>query len=125
MLDLKNVTDNKVFWKTVKPFLSDKVTSFPKISLVEKRVIFSDESKVANSFSNFFENAIPSIGIKANEHSQGIKNPVKTAIKKFEQHPRINLINKNITNHENFYFSPAGNENILKEIINVNKKKWN
>ena len=31
MLNLKNVIDNKEFWKTVKPFLSDKVTTFPKI----------------------------------------------------------------------------------------------
>ena len=56
MLDLENVTDNKEFWKTIKPFLSDKVTTFPIISLVEKGEIISDESKVANSFSNFFQN---------------------------------------------------------------------
>ena len=49
MLDLKNVTDNNELWKTVKPFLSDKVTTFPKISLVEKGEIISDESKVANA----------------------------------------------------------------------------
>ena len=55
MLDLKNLMDNKEFWKTVKPFLYDKVTTFPEISLVEKGEIISDESKVANSFSNFFE----------------------------------------------------------------------
>ena len=48
MLDLKNVTDNKEFWKTLKPSLSDKVTNFPKISLAEKGEIISDESKVAN-----------------------------------------------------------------------------
>ena len=72
MLDLKNVTDNKEFWKTVKPFLSDKVTTFPKIFLVEKGEIISDESKVANSSSNFFKNAIRSLGIKAKEHSQEI-----------------------------------------------------
>ena len=36
MLDLMNVTDNKEFWKTVKPFLFNKATTFPKISLVEK-----------------------------------------------------------------------------------------
>ena len=104
MLDLKNVTDNKEFWKTVKPFLSDKVTTFPKISLVEKGKIISDESKVANSFSNFFENAIRSLGIKANEHSQEnyeLKNPVEIAIK----HPSRNLIKKNITNNLNFHFS--------------------
>ena len=116
-LDLKNVTDNKEFRKTVKPFLSDKVTTFPKISLVEKGEIISDESKVANSFSNFFENAIHSLGIKANKHSQenyDFKNPAEIAIKKSEQHPSIDLINKNITNNENFYFSPVHHENILK-----------
>ena len=68
MLDLKNVTTNKELWKTVKPFLSDKVTTFPAISLVEKREIISDEFEVANSFSNFFENAIRSLVIKAIEH---------------------------------------------------------
>ena len=52
MLDLKNVTDNKEFWKTLKPFLSDKVTNFPKISLAEKGEIISDESKVANSVTS-------------------------------------------------------------------------
>ena len=36
MLDLKNVADNKEFWKTVKPFLSDKAATFPKIYLLEK-----------------------------------------------------------------------------------------
>ena len=56
--------------KIAKPFLSDKVTSFLKISLVERREIISDESKVANPFSNFFENAIRSLGIKANKYSR-------------------------------------------------------
>ena len=36
MLDLKNVTNNKEFWKTVKPFLSDIFTTFLNISLLEK-----------------------------------------------------------------------------------------
>ena len=69
---------------------------------------------------------IRSFGIKAKEHSQenyDLKNPVEIAIKKFEQHPSINLINKNITNNENFHFSPADHENILKEIINLYSKK--
>ena len=119
------MTDNKELWKTIKPFLSDKVTTFPKISFVEKGETISDESKVANSFSNFFENAIRSLGINANEHSQEnyvLKNPGKIAIKKFEQHSSINLITKNITNNESFHFSPAAHENILKEMINLDKK---
>ena len=47
-LDLNNATDNKNFWKTVKPFLSDKVTTFPQGTLVKNDEIFSDESKVAD-----------------------------------------------------------------------------
>ena len=39
-LDEKNVTDHKAFWKTVKPFLSDKITSNEKITLIEKMKLF-------------------------------------------------------------------------------------
>ena len=96
--------------------------------MVEKGGIISDESKVVNAFSNFFENAIRSLGIKGNEHSQenyDLKNPVEIAIKKFEQQLSINLINKNITKNEVFHFSPADLENNSKEIINLDNKKRN
>ena len=99
----------KEFWKTVEPVLSDNVTTFPKISSVKNGEIISDETKVANPFSNFFENAIRPLGIKTNKHTHenyGLKNIVETAIKKFEQHQSINLINKNIKN-ESFHFSPT------------------
>ena len=68
--------------------------------------IISDESKVVNSFSNFFGNAVHSLGIKTKESTNdnyGLKNPVEIAIKKYEQHPSINLIKENITNNESFH----------------------
>ena len=34
-LHVNNVTDNKTLWKTVKPFLSDKVTSTQRITLID------------------------------------------------------------------------------------------
>ena len=90
-------------------------------------LLISDESKVANSFRNFFENAIRSLGIKANEHSQenyDLKNPVEIAIKKFEQHPSINLIKKNITGNENFHFSPVDLRIFPKKLL-ILITKWN
>ena len=99
-LDLNNAIDKKKFWKTVKLFLSDKVTTFPQIRSVENDEIISDESKVANSFSNFFENAIHSLGIKTNEYSNnnyGLKKPVENAIKKYEQHPNIKMLLRNMS----------------------------
>ena len=106
--------------------MSDKVTTFPKISLVENDEIISDESKVANSCSNFFENAIHSLGTKTNEYSNessGLNNAVVIAIKKYEQHLNVNLINEKITNNESLHFLPTEQERILKEIINLDNKK--
>ena len=34
-LDEKNVTDNKTFWETIEPFLSDKIVSGEKVTLIE------------------------------------------------------------------------------------------
>ena len=122
---LNNVTDSKKFWKTVKP-LSDKNTTLPKISLVQNDEIISDESKVANSFSNFFENAIHSLGIKTNEYSNenyGLKKTVKIAIRKYEQHSSTNLIKENIKNNESFHVLRTKKESNLKEIINLVNKK--
>ena len=52
----------------------------------------------------------------------GLKNPIETAIKKYEQHPSINLIQENITNDENFHFLQTEQESILKEIITLDNK---
>ena len=40
-LDTKVVTDNRTFWKTVKPLLSEKVTKHFKIKLIEDDKIIS------------------------------------------------------------------------------------
>ena len=56
------------------------------MSMVEKGEIISDEFKLANSFSNLFENAIRSLGIKTNKHSHEnycLKNTVEITFKKF------------------------------------------
>ena len=97
--------------------------------MVENYEIISDESRVANSFSNFFENALHSLGIKSiktNEYSNdnySLKDQVETAVKKYEQHPSFNLIKENVINNERFHFLPTEQENILKEIINLDHKK--
>ena len=59
---MKNKGISAVNYKTK---IKNANATFPKISLVENDVIISDEAKVANSFRNFFENAINSLGIKS------------------------------------------------------------
>ena len=46
-LNVKKVMDNKEFWETVKPFLSDKGNQSSKITLVEGDDIISEDQEVA------------------------------------------------------------------------------
>ena len=46
-MNLINLNDNRRFWKTVKPFLSDKGSYTSKINLVNKDEVISDDSTLA------------------------------------------------------------------------------
>ena len=52
---MNSITDKKELWRTIKPFLSDKVTAQTNILLVEKGKFLSNETKAAEIFSNIFE----------------------------------------------------------------------
>ena len=52
--DIKNITDNKLFWKTMKPFLSEKCTSTSEISLVHNDNVISDDQELVDTFNSFF-----------------------------------------------------------------------
>ena len=62
----KQVSDNKKFWKNVKPFFSSKDVNSSKITLVEKNLIVEDESKIAN----YFINIIKTLNLKTLNKSQ-------------------------------------------------------
>ena len=46
-LDVKNITDIKTFWKAVKPFLSDDVTSTQKITQIDNDKIVKNDDDTA------------------------------------------------------------------------------
>ena len=43
---MKDITDNKKFWKTIRPYFSDKGYNQIKITIVEKDSIITDEKKL-------------------------------------------------------------------------------
>lgn len=48
--------NNRIFWKTVKPFLSEKVTKHFKTNLVEGENIISCDEKIVKTFIEYFIN---------------------------------------------------------------------
>ena len=91
-LDLTNFTDNKKFWRTVKPLFSDGFSG-QNITLVEKDIIISDDQAIAERFNSFFVNSVKSLEILENKillmPSEHIDNDISKAIHKFENHPSI------------------------------------
>ena len=125
-LDIKNITDNKQFWKTIKLFLSEKIKTTSKIKLKDQDKIISND-KVAEEFSVFFENAVKSLNIKPRnlslEDTTNLSNPVEIAIKKFQNHPSVQVIRENINLNQEFFFKQVEADEILKEIRNLDSNK--
>ena len=62
-LNEKNFTDNRKFWQTVKPFLSEKNKSREKITLLKNEENISDEVEVTNTLNTFVSNTIKNFEI--------------------------------------------------------------
>ena len=73
-LNIRHVTDNKTFWRKVKPLFSEKVNLQTKILLVEKgkdlsdpeisseiEKVISEDMEIAETFNEFFVNIVPSL----------------------------------------------------------------
>ena len=97
-LDEKNVIDNKKFWKTVKPLLSDKSVSREKINLTENEKMLTSESETAETLNNFFSNIVKKLNIPKfnsnNSVTENIKDPVFKDSLKYKNHPSILVIQK-------------------------------
>ena len=98
-MNIKQVSDNKLFWKSIKPFFSDKVSNSSKITLVEENNIISDEEEIANIMNNYFINVTKTLNLKK---QLGVGC---SGINEFENHISIKMIMRNILK----YFQKALN----------------
>ena len=126
----KDISDNRKFWQTVKPFISDKIKSKESIILVNDNNIVSNELDVAKSFNEFFSNIVKNLDIpeyqfEDNLHIRLLSNPVLHAIMKFRNHPSINTIRQycSAQRFPSFYFSAVDKNVVRKEIRKLSTKK--
>ena len=63
-LDLKKITDNRQFWKTIKPLFSEKQNISRRITLIDGDNIISNDADVAKAMNICFSNAINNLEIK-------------------------------------------------------------
>ena len=61
------MSDNRLFWKTVKRFFSNKGSHRSNIKLVEGDKLLQDDSEVSEELNNVFKEAVTTLD--ANENS--------------------------------------------------------
>ena len=65
-LNTNVLTENRTFWKTVKPFLSEKSKKASKITLIENEKIVSEDKEIAKIFNDYFI-SIPILNMPTNQ----------------------------------------------------------
>ena len=126
-LDEKKVSDNKLFWKVIKPSLLDKSSVKEQINFVEKREILKTDLETAEVLNTFFGNIVKNLEI--NQYSNfdpvinHVKDPTLRAILKYKDHPSILAIQNNCKNGIKFAFEEIDLASIEKEIHNLKMNK--
>ena len=110
----------------MKPMFSRSGNGQMKITLIENGEVVSDDQINAESFNDFFIDAVSSLAIEENKallDDAYDSDPVKKSIKKFKNHPSIIDIKKNVSVISKFSFSEVNATEMISEINNLNAKK--
>ena len=63
-MNLKDIPENKKFFKKVKCFFSDKSNNFENIFLIENANLLTDDIEIAETFNKYFQNLVPNLDLK-------------------------------------------------------------
>ena len=124
-LDLNVFTDNKTFWKCVKPLFSDKQKySNKEIMLMEGNTLISNDKEVAETMNTYFIESVENLDIIP--YICEITHDTKTVseiIKKFENHPSVLKIKEYVNTEEKFSFTEVTSDEFQCEINQLDIKK--
>ena len=119
-LDERKVSDNKLFWKTGKPSLSEKFNARERISLSENGEIVRTKKGTAEAFTTFFGNIVTNLNISQyfdfDLIIENVKDQTLNAILKFKKHPSIVAIRTKCNKNGIFSFKEVSFKEIETEI---------
>ena len=114
--NIKSASDTKKFWKTIKPYLSNKGLNSSKIFLSEKGRPLKDPVTVATTMNDYFLNITQTIGLKQFQFDH--------ANTLFEDRTSIIRIKSNLGNvSDKFDFKKVHEKKVKREIMNLSSKK--
>ena len=125
-LDIKSFTDNKKFWKSIKPLFSDKHFTVNKITLLDGNDIISEDAEVAKMFNDYFSNVVRRFNVEGykNEYcfSPDLDN-ISNIIEKFKNHPSIQKIKINVKVETTFHFKNVSVSEMMNKLIHLTRER--
>ena len=120
-LNEKDILDNKLFWKTIKSLMPDKVMNRDRINLSVKGELVKTELETAEVLNKFFSNIVNNLEIskysKYESFIDNIKVQALRAILKYKNHPSIIAIQNKFKVGDVFYFRELEKRKFRKKSI--------
>ena len=66
---MRKISDNRKFWKTIKPLFSNKGLNSKKVMLKENNKLITEEKELAAVMNTFFVNITDSLDLKKDDDS--------------------------------------------------------
>jgi hypothetical protein len=118
---------NEHFWKTVKPFMTNKGSHNTQELMIEhNNNILTEPKDVAHVMNKFYINIAAHIGADVNVPKSDficLESYVKESIQLFKDHPSITCINDNFSKCENFSFKPVMFSDMYDVLKSLDTKK--
>ena len=108
---MNDVTQNKKFWKTIKPFLTEKNKTTNNIILTENDQTVSEDKAICLIFNSYFTNVTKDLKLRQVDESQSFEN---------EESGR--LIRENYGG-ESFYFKSISKDDIIEAVRKLPSNK--
>ena len=121
-INVRSISGNKKFWKTIKPFFSNKGLNTNNMMLVENNEIVCEEEIIANIMNNYFTNITTYVKLKPTEIDP--KANLESIIDTFQNHESVQRIKlANFHTKSSLKCNSVSEIDIKKEILNLSSKK--
>ena len=120
---MKRITDNRKFWQTIKPNLTDKTLRDERITLAEGDKVIIEEKHVVKKFKDHFEKTVETLKIDRPKLSDLSDDPVLNATENFSHHASVLKIKEARDSTDCFSFKLVSIEDICKEIRALDTSK--
>ena len=86
---MNEITDNKTFWRTIKPYFNEKGSGSDKIVLSGNESVLTNEKEIANTMNNYFISITNHLNLKPHTASNTMEHSHKKRKDSLETRPAL------------------------------------